>query len=105
MSDKNIRQESLGARCREHPEGFGSRGVYRSNKHLLMSDTISRKEGVVAMVDLMELLLAYLAEDSLLPNAAINLIECQHESDGDDVLTIDNLDPAPTEMEDSHLEV
>ena len=70
-----------------------------------MSDTISRKEGVVAMVDLMELLLAYLAEDSLLPNAAINLIECQHESDGDDVLTIDNLDPAPTEMEDSHLEV
>ncbi|KAI5347431.1 hypothetical protein L3X38_015310 [Prunus dulcis] len=90
--------------CRERPEGFGARGVDRSNKHLLMSDTISRKEGVVAMVDLMELLLAYLAEDSLLPNSAINLIEFQHESDSGDVLTIDDLNPAPTEMEDSHPE-
>ena len=40
--DKNIRQESLGARCQERPEGFGTRGVDRSNKHLLMSDTITK---------------------------------------------------------------
>ncbi|KAI5347497.1 hypothetical protein L3X38_015376 [Prunus dulcis] len=76
-TDKNIQQESLGA----------------------------REEGVVAMVNLMELLLEYWAEDSLLPNSPINLIEFQHESDDDDVLTIDDLDPAPTEMEDSHPEV
>ncbi|KAI5320970.1 hypothetical protein L3X38_040678 [Prunus dulcis] len=81
------------------------RGVDRSNKHLLMSDTIIREEGVVAMVNLMELLLEYWAEDSLLPNSPINLIEFQHESDDDDVLTIDEIDPAPTEMEDSHPEV
>ncbi|KAI5347426.1 hypothetical protein L3X38_015305 [Prunus dulcis] len=66
---------------------------------------ITRKEGVVAMVDLMELLLAYWAEDSLMQNLAINLIKFQDKSDGDDVLTIDDLDPAPTEMEDSHPEV
>ncbi|KAI5320971.1 hypothetical protein L3X38_040679 [Prunus dulcis] len=35
----------------------------------------------------------------------INMIEFQHESDDGDVLTIDDLDPAPTEMEDSHPEV
>ena len=57
------------------------------------------------MVDLMELLLEYWVEDSLLPNSLINLIEFQHESDDDDVLTIDDLDPVPTEMEDSHPEV
>ncbi|KAI5347514.1 hypothetical protein L3X38_015393 [Prunus dulcis] len=45
------------------------------------------------------------AEDFLLPNSPINLIEFQHELDDDDVLTIDDLDPAPTEMEDSHPEV
>ncbi|KAI5316175.1 hypothetical protein L3X38_045351 [Prunus dulcis] len=42
--------------------------------------------------------------DSVLPTT-INLIEFQHESDNDNVLTIDDLDPAPTEMEDSHLKV
>ncbi|KAI5347488.1 hypothetical protein L3X38_015367 [Prunus dulcis] len=52
-----------------------------------------------------ELLLAYWAEDSLMPNLVISLIKFQHKSDGDDVLTIDDLDPAPTEMEDSHPEV
>ncbi|KAI5347463.1 hypothetical protein L3X38_015342 [Prunus dulcis] len=103
-TDKNIRQESLGASYRERPKGFGTRGVDRSNKHLLMSDTITREEWVVAMVNLMELLLEYWAEDSLLPNLLINLTEFQHESDDDDVLTIDDLDPAPTEMEDSHPE-
>ncbi|KAI5320964.1 hypothetical protein L3X38_040672 [Prunus dulcis] len=45
------------------------------------------------------------AEDSLMPNLAINLIKFQHKSDGDDVLTIDDLDPTPTEMEDIHPEV
>ncbi|KAI5347433.1 hypothetical protein L3X38_015312 [Prunus dulcis] len=45
------------------------------------------------------------AEDFLLLNSPINLIEFQHKSDDDDVLTIDDLDPAPTEMEDSHPEV
>ncbi|KAI5311136.1 hypothetical protein L3X38_045603 [Prunus dulcis] len=51
-----------------------------------------------------KLLSEYLADDSLLPNSPINLIEFQHELDDDDVLTIDDLDPAPTEMEDSHPE-
>ncbi|KAI5316266.1 hypothetical protein L3X38_045442 [Prunus dulcis] len=41
--------------------------------------------------------------DSLLPNSLIKLIEFQHEPDDDDVLTIDDLDPVPTEMEDSHI--
>ena len=52
-----------------------------------------------------ELLSEYWADDSLLLNSPINLIEFQHESDDADVLTIDDLDPAPTEMEDSHPEV
>ena len=52
-----------------------------------------------------ERLLEYWAEDSLLPNSPINLIEFQHESDNDDVLTIDDLHPAPTKMEHSHPEV
>ncbi|KAI5316257.1 hypothetical protein L3X38_045433 [Prunus dulcis] len=52
-----------------------------------------------------ERLLEYWVEDSLLPNSPINLIKFQHESDDDDVSTIDDLDPAPTKMEDNHLEV
>ncbi|KAI5316239.1 hypothetical protein L3X38_045415 [Prunus dulcis] len=52
-----------------------------------------------------EQLLEYWDYDRLLPNLLINLIEFQHELDDDDVLTIDDLDLVPTEMEDSHLEV
>ncbi|KAI5347515.1 hypothetical protein L3X38_015394 [Prunus dulcis] len=52
-----------------------------------------------------ERLLEYWAKDSLLLNSLINLIKFQHESDDDDVLTIDDLDSTPTEMEDSHPEV
>ncbi|KAI5321012.1 hypothetical protein L3X38_040720 [Prunus dulcis] len=51
-----------------------------------------------------ERLLEYWAEDSVLLNSPINLIEFQHESDDGDVLTIDDLDTAPIEMEDSHPE-
>lgn len=70
-----------------------------------MSDTVTKEEGVAAIADLAERLLEHWAELSLQPNSPINLIEFLHESDDGDVLTINDLDPAPAEMEDSRPEV
>ncbi|KAI5347471.1 hypothetical protein L3X38_015350 [Prunus dulcis] len=73
------------------------KGIYRLAESMDHIQCFFRSTG--------ERLLEYWPEDSLLLNSPINLIEFQHESDDDDVLTINDLDPAPTEMDDSHPEV
>ncbi|KAI5347435.1 hypothetical protein L3X38_015314 [Prunus dulcis] len=72
--------------------------------HLLSTWSKDNRLDKEELYGLRERLLESWADDFLLSNPPINLIEFQHESDDDNVLTIDDLDPAPTEMEDSHPE-
>ncbi|BFG30909.1 hypothetical protein CerSpe_171830 [Prunus speciosa] len=70
-----------------------------------MTDKATKEEGVAAVNDLVERLLEHWAEESLRPNSPINLIEFLHELDEADVLTLDDLETAPAEMEDDYPEV
>ncbi|CAL9018791.1 unnamed protein product [Prunus brigantina] len=63
------------------------------------------QKGAVAVIDLLERLLEHWAGESLQPNSPINLIEFLHEAGETDTLTIDDLETAPTEMEDDYPEV
>ncbi|KAI5320944.1 hypothetical protein L3X38_040652 [Prunus dulcis] len=91
---------------------FNPKRLDKAEIYGLRSDRQGPRKGLGESVDHIyycfrstgERLLEYWADDSLLPNSPINLIEFQHESDDDDVLAIDDLHPAPTKMEDSHPE-
>ncbi|BFG34267.1 hypothetical protein CerSpe_205410 [Prunus speciosa] len=70
-----------------------------------MTDKATKEEGAAAVTDLLERLLEHWAAESLWLNSPINLIEFLHESDETDVLTLDDLETAPAEMEDDYPEV
>ncbi|CAL8136575.1 unnamed protein product [Prunus armeniaca] len=70
-----------------------------------MTVKATKEEGAAAMTDLLKRLLEHWAEESLQPNSPINLIEFLHESDEADTLAFDDLETAPTEMEDDYPEV
>jgi len=70
-----------------------------------MSYKQTKKEGAAAVIDLLEWLLEHWAGESLQQGSPINLIEFLHESDDGYVLAIDDLDPAPIEIEDGHPKV
>lgn len=59
----------------------------------------------MAVADLMEPLLENWAKGSLWPNSPINLIEFLHKSDDGGVLIIEDLDPAPAQIEDNNPKV